>query len=147
MLASLERAAHLIGVHAERAGRELGITQAEVHVLVQLARRGATPIATLHREFGTKRSTLTNVLDRLEGHGFVRRELRGEDRRSFTIHLTRIGAVQARRLAKVMDELEAAVRSAVEERDLRGVEAVVDALHAATRQVAASSEGEQPLKA
>jgi DNA-binding MarR family transcriptional regulator len=121
-------------VHAERAGRELGITQAEVHVLVQLARRGATPIATLHREFGTKRSTLTNVLDRLEGHGFVRRELRGEDRRSFTIHLTRIGAVQARRLAKVMDELEAAVRSAVEERDLRGVQAVVDALHAATRQ-------------
>jgi DNA-binding MarR family transcriptional regulator len=134
ILARLERAAHLIGVHAERAGRDLGITQAEVHVLVQVARRGAMPIATLHREFGTKRSTLTNVLDRLEGRGLVRRQLRGEDRRSFTICLTRTGAVHAKRLAKVMDELEAAVRSAVEERDLRGVEAVVDALHGATRQ-------------
>jgi DNA-binding MarR family transcriptional regulator len=147
ILASLERAAHLIGVHAERAGRELGITQAEVHILVQLARRGATPIATLHREFGTKRSTLTNVLDRLEGRGLIRRELNSDDRRSFTIHPTRTGAAHAKRLAHVMDELEAAVRGAIDERDLRGVEAVVGALYAATRQVAASSEGEQPLKA
>jgi DNA-binding MarR family transcriptional regulator len=128
MLASLERAAHLIGVHVERAARGLGITQAEAHVLVQLARRGATPIATLHREFGTKRSTLTNVLDRLEQRGLVRRELNPHDRRSFTIHLTRTGASRARRLARAMDELEAAVRASVKQRDARGVEAVVEAL-------------------
>jgi DNA-binding MarR family transcriptional regulator len=132
MLASLERAAHLIGVHVEHAARELGITQAEAHVLVQLARGGATSIATLHREFGTKRSTLTNVLDRLEQRGLVRRELNREDRRSLTISLTRAGAPQARRLARAMDLLEARVRDAVTERDVRGVEAVVDALAAAT---------------
>jgi DNA-binding MarR family transcriptional regulator len=132
MLASLERAAHLIGVHVEHAARELGITQAEAHVLVGLARGGATSIATLHRQFGTKRSTLTNVLDRLEQRGLVRRELNREDRRSLTIHLTRAGGNQAQRLARVMDVLEARVLDAVTDRDVRGVKAVVDALAAAT---------------
>jgi DNA-binding MarR family transcriptional regulator len=87
------------------------------------------------------------VLDRLEQRGLVRRELNSEDRRSFTIHLTPTGTAHARRLAKVMDELETAVRSAVDERDLRGVDVVVDALFAAAPQVAASSEDEPPLKA
>jgi DNA-binding MarR family transcriptional regulator len=132
MLASLERAAHLVGVHVERAAGELGITQAEAHVLVRLARGGARSIASLHREFGTKRSTLTNVLDRLEERGLVRRELNRKDRRSFTIHLTRTGRSQAERLAGVMNELEARVRDAVTERDVRGVEAVVDALATTT---------------
>jgi MarR family 2-MHQ and catechol resistance regulon transcriptional repressor len=131
LLARLERAAHLIGIHAERTSRDLGITQAEVHVLLQLARNGAMPIAALHREFGTKRSTLTNVLDRLEARGFIRRELNPSDRRSFTIQLTRAGAVHARRLSGAMDDLEALVRHAVSERDVRGVEAVVEALAAA----------------
>lgn len=133
MVASLERAAHLIGVHVERAARDLGITQAEAHILVALARRGSTSIADLHRGFGTKRSTLTNVLDRLEARGLVRRELTPGDRRSFTIHLTRTGTARARRLARVVDELEAEVRKAVCERDIQGVEAVVAALAAATQ--------------
>jgi DNA-binding MarR family transcriptional regulator len=128
MLATLEWAAHLIGAHLEGVARELGITQAEAHVLVQLVRRGPISIAALHREFGTKRSTLTNVLDRLEGRGLVRRDLNPKDRRSFTVHLTRTGASRGRRLARVVDELEAVVRDALDERDVRGVQAAVEAL-------------------
>lgn len=128
MFARIERAAHLIGVHVETAAHDLGITQAEAHVLVELARGGPKPIAAFHREFGTKQSTLTNVLDRLEDKGFVRRKLNREDRRSFTIHLTRRGEPAARRLDLVVGSLEAAVRESVSERDLRGFEAVVDAL-------------------
>jgi DNA-binding MarR family transcriptional regulator len=132
MLASLERAAHLIGVHLDRAVRDLGMTQAEAHVLVQLVHRGPTSIAALHHEFGTKRSTLTNVLDRLEQRELIRRELTRGDRRSFTIHLTAEGAAPAREIAAVVDALEAAVRAGVSERDLRGLEAVVHALAAAS---------------
>jgi DNA-binding MarR family transcriptional regulator len=132
MLATLERAAHLIGTHVEHAARGLGITQAEAHVLVQLVRRGPTSIAALHREFGTKRSTLTNVLDRLEQRGLVRREPGRADRRSITIHLTRKGSAQARRIAAIVDELEAAVRAEVSERDLRGLESLVQALASVT---------------
>jgi DNA-binding MarR family transcriptional regulator len=132
LLTSLERAAHLIGVHAERVGRRLGITQAEVHILVQLEHRGEIPITTLHREFGTKRSTLTSVLDRLEQRGLVRRVPNPTDRRSLVIHLTRTGARHARHIARDMDELETVIRRAVSERDVSGVEAVVAALDAAT---------------
>jgi DNA-binding MarR family transcriptional regulator len=134
MLASIERAAHLIGAHIEPVARELGITRAEAHVLVQLVRHGPTSIAALHREFGTKRSTLTNVLDRLEQRRLVRRELSQGDRRSFTIHLTAKGAAPARRVASIVDELETTVRAGVNERDLRGLEAVVRVLAAATEQ-------------
>jgi len=134
LLQMLERAAHLIGTHAEWVGRGLGITQAEVHVLVYLARGGSTSIATLQREFGTKRSTLTNVLDRLERRELIRRELNPDDRRSFLIRLTRTGARHARQLARDMEELEALIRGSVSERDVRGVAKVVEALDTAIAQ-------------
>ena len=130
MLATLERAAHLIGEHIERTAGELGITQAEAHVLAQLARRGSLPITTLHREFGHKRSTLTNILDRLEERELIRRELNRDDRRSFVIHLTQSGARRALRVRGVLDELEAKVREAVTDRDARGLDAIVEALEA-----------------
>ena len=133
LIAGIERAAHLIGVYVERTSRAVGITQAEAHVLARLARSGPTSIATLHREFGTKRSTLTNVLDRLEQRRLVRRELSSADRRSFTIHLTARGGTLARQVAKSLDTLEAAVRETVSERDARGVEAVLDAIDAGVR--------------
>jgi DNA-binding MarR family transcriptional regulator len=130
MLASLERTVHAIGAHIERSTRDLGITQAEAHVLAHLAREGPVSIASVHRAFGTKRSTLTNVLDRLEGRGLVRRELNPNDRRSFTIRLTRRGDAQARRVRRLLDEVETRARSAVNERDLRGFAAVLDAIEA-----------------
>ncbi len=82
---SRERAAHLIGVYVERSAGELGITQADAHVLAELHRHGPTQIAALHREFGHKRSTLTSILDRLERRKLIRREPNPDDRRSFVI--------------------------------------------------------------
>lgn len=137
-VSTLERGAHLVGAYVERAARASGVTQAEAHVLVQLAQKGPLSIASLHREFGTKRTTLTNILDRLERRGFVRRELNPSDRRSFTIHLTRSGQAPARQAARVVADLEAAVRASVSERDLRGLEAVVAALATVVHEDAAA---------
>jgi DNA-binding MarR family transcriptional regulator len=131
MLSTIERAAHQVGAHLEHAASELGITQAEAHVLAQLTRRGPTPIGTLHRDFGPKRSTLTNILDRLEERRLVRREPNREDRRSFVVHLTASGARTGTHVTAVLDELERAVRAGVTARDLRGLEAVAKALDAA----------------
>jgi DNA-binding MarR family transcriptional regulator len=128
MLSTLERGAHLIGAYLERTASELGITQAEAHVVAQIARAGPTPIAALHREFGHKRSTLTNVLDRLEERGLVRREPHPSDRRSIVIHLTTSGQRIGAHVAHVLDALEREVRGSVGVRDLQGVDAVVVAL-------------------
>jgi DNA-binding MarR family transcriptional regulator len=128
MIATLERAAHLVATRIEMAANDLDITQAEAHVLAQVAKAGPTPIATLHREFGRKRSTLTNVLDRLEQRKLVLRRPNPDDRRSLVVHLTASGERIARRVTEVLDELESEVRRAVSERDVRGVEAVAAAL-------------------
>lgn len=133
MVGTVERAAHLIGTYVERAAGDLGITQAEAHVLAQLARHGPTPIATLHREFGRKRSTLTNIVDRLEDRKLVRRELNPDDRRSFVVHLTEPGARAAKCVIQVLDELEAEVRAQVTDSDLAGLDAVAAALATAVR--------------
>jgi DNA-binding MarR family transcriptional regulator len=128
MIADIERATHLIAVYLDRAAGELGVTQAEAHVLAQLARRGPVTVAVLHREFGHKRSTLTNVLDRLEARKLVRRAPNPDDRRSFVIRPTAAGTRAGKRVALVLDELEQDVRALVTERDVAAVSAVAAAL-------------------
>ncbi len=131
--ASLERAAHLIATYLESTVGELGVTQGEAHVLAQVARRGPTPIATLHHEFGHKRSTLTNIVDRLEQRKLVRRELNPADRRSLVVHLTASGRRAALPLTEVLDELERELSRLVDERDVAGITAIVQALESIVR--------------
>jgi DNA-binding MarR family transcriptional regulator len=119
MIREIERAAHLIGLHVERAG--LGITQAEAHILGRLADGPAT-VGELHHEFGHKRSTLTSVLDRLEERGYVERSVNSDDRRSFVVRTTREGARVAKRVVRTFDVLENAIRGQ------RDVAAVADTL-------------------
>jgi DNA-binding MarR family transcriptional regulator len=133
LIATVERAAHLIGAHLEGTTSELGLTQGESHVLAQVARRGPTPITTLHHEFGHKRSTLTNIIDRLEQRSLVRREPNPNDRRSFVVHLTASGRRMARHVTDVLDELERDVSGLVGERDLTGLDAVARALETIAR--------------
>lgn len=125
MIQELEQAVHLIALHLDRAS--LGVTQAEAHVLSQLASGPAT-VGELHHRFGHKRSTLTSVLDRLEDRGYIVRTVKPDDRRSFVIATTREGAAAARRVRTVLDGLERAVRAEVHARDIEGVTAVAAAL-------------------
>jgi DNA-binding MarR family transcriptional regulator len=128
MISDLERAVHLVAVHIERTAGALGITQAEAHVLGQLHRQGAQTVGELQRGFGHKRSTLTNVLDRLDLRGLIVRRVHPHDRRSYIVGLTRAGITSAARVSQVLDELEQAIRSEVTTRDAAGVRAVADAL-------------------
>src|SRR6476646_7796335 len=133
MAATLERGAHLIGRYLDPTVAELGITQGEAHVLAQVARTGPQAIAALHHEFGHKRSTLTNILDRLESRKLVRRRLNPGDRRSFVVSLTASGERIAGRVTDVLDELERE-RAALGARDLAGVETVTRALETLVEQ-------------
>ncbi len=135
---SRERAAHLIGVYVERSAGELGITQADAHVLAELHRHGPTQIAALHREFGHKRSTLTSILDRLERRKLIRREPNPDDRRSFVI-LSSPQERAASRVTDALDEVERSVRRALDSNELRSLQTVTEAVGAAIRDHAASS--------
>src|SRR5919204_362739 len=135
VIADLERAVHLIGRHLEATVGDLRITQAEAHVLAQLARHGRTPIGVLHQRFGHKRSTLTSVLDRLERRGFARRELNPEDRRSFLVRLTPAGRRAAARITKTLDTLE----QELDQKQAASIKSVVETLEAVASSSPAST--------
>jgi len=108
----------------------LGLTQAEAHVLAQIAIHGTIPISLLHHEFGHKRSTLTNILDRLEKRGLLRRQMNRTDRRSILVQLTPSGNRMASQVKDALDRLEQLISDQVQQRDLTGLVAVVQALEA-----------------
>jgi DNA-binding MarR family transcriptional regulator len=142
----IERSAHLIGRHIERAAARLDVTQAEAHVLVQLHRGGAQTVGELQRGFGHKRSTLTSVLDRLDLRGFVDRRVNPHDRRSYIVALTRSGLDAAREVNAVVESLERTIRRRVTARDLEGVRAVAAALGASAEGQSTPSEASKETR-
>jgi DNA-binding MarR family transcriptional regulator len=124
----VHRATHRIGLFLQAARPSLGLTQGEAHLLAVLHGSGTSSVGDLHRAFAHRRSTLTGILDRLEERGLVRRRLRPEDRRSFTVELTARGRGIAARTARRLQALERAVRRRVSAAELRGFAAVVEAL-------------------
>lgn len=131
LVATVERSTHLLELYFERELADLGVTQAEAHILGRLGRAGSTSTNNLHRLFGHKRSTLTSVLDRLERRGYTRREIHPDDRRSFLITLTDDGARAAAVVTSAVERLEREIASGTSERDRKGFAAVMDALAAA----------------
>jgi DNA-binding MarR family transcriptional regulator len=106
ILSSIQHTTHAIGRHLEAALAEVGVDQAEAHVLSALG-AGPRPIASLVEAVGVKRSTLTNILDRLEARGLVRRELNPADRRSFLVRPTPAGERAARKVTRKFAAVDA----------------------------------------
>jgi DNA-binding MarR family transcriptional regulator len=127
-VAKLQRSVHLIGRYLEARLGDLALTQAEAHVLSLLGRGEAAPtIAQIHHELALKRSTLTNVVDRLEQRGLVRREINGDDRRSFLVRPTAKGRRTARQVAATFEQLEAALRRQTSAGARKGLAETLDA--------------------
>src|SRR5258708_4839145 len=89
----LERATHAVALWIDRSFQDPRLTQSEAHVLAYLALHVPCSINDLHRSFGHKRSTLTSLLDRLEGRGWTQRERNTHDQRSYSdvCHTARAG--------------------------------------------------------
>jgi DNA-binding MarR family transcriptional regulator len=128
LVTGLERATHAAGIALEERLEAAGISRAEAHVLRFLVTRGDAAINDIHRSFGHRRSTLTSVLDRLEGRGLVRRLPHPTSRRSVLVHLTPKGAQAGRDVVRAVQEIERRVRARVPPTDVRGFHAVITAL-------------------
>jgi DNA-binding MarR family transcriptional regulator len=128
MLSDIERATHLIARRLEPVLTKLELTQGEAHVLAQLAPHTGLTATQLHREFGHKRSTLTNLLDRLEQRGLVARTPNPSDRRSIIVALTARGRPVAGKVLAARERLEQDVRARVSERDVAGLRSITRAL-------------------
>lgn len=124
----VHRATHRIGLLLQATRPALGLSQGEAHLLAELHESGPCSVGDLHRAFAHRKSTLTGILDRMEERGLVKRRVREEDRRSFSVELTAKGRTAAARAHERLCSLESAVKQRVSAQDLRGFSVVVEAL-------------------
>jgi len=132
VLSPLHRATRQVALHLESLLRDVPVQVTEGHVLSFLARYSPSSCGELTRVFGVKPSTLTSLLDRLVARGLVTREVDAHDRRSFLIAPTAAGRRIARRIDHGVRGFEGRLRARVSEADLRGFQAVLDAIAAET---------------
>ena len=124
VITDVQHATHRIGRHLESALAAVGVDQGEAHVLSALA-RGPMTVAALVAAVGVKRSTLTNILDRLERRGLVTREINPNDRRSFLVRPTRGGERAANKVAAAFAAVDAKLVRATTASEREGFDAVL----------------------
>jgi DNA-binding MarR family transcriptional regulator len=127
---ALQRTTHHTLHALSGALADLNLTAAEINTLGNLADRGALNVRELSAETGTRATTLTGVLDRLESRGYLTRELDPTDRRSFRLPLTEAGQAAAGRVRTAVADLERGALGHVSATQIAGFHAVVAALQA-----------------
>lgn len=110
-------AAQLLHGEVEAAMADLGLSRAKFGVLAQLARAGA-PVSLGELAAGQRcvRSNITQLTDRMEADGLVRRVDDADDRRSVRALLTPLGAERhalgQRQLGRLTRRFDAALAPA-----------------------------------
>lgn len=132
MLSAIHRATRQISMALEDDMGALGLSAPEGHMVCFLASYGPVTCQELTRVFGHKRSTLSSMLDRLEARGLLERTTCTEDRRAVRAGMTDAGRELASRTEVTARTLEDAIRAQLDETQLAGFDAVMDAVAAAT---------------
>jgi DNA-binding MarR family transcriptional regulator len=127
LIPAIHMAAHAIALYVSSA-KELGVSQAEAHVLAHLHERGSSSVSDIHSRFGHRRSTLTSVLDRLADAGFVKRSTAQDDRRSVNVDLTARGREMSSKVHALLLRLEQRARSQIKAADAIAAESTLHAL-------------------
>jgi MarR family transcriptional regulator, organic hydroperoxide resistance regulator len=133
VVAGLQRATHAT-LHALSASlAELSLTGSEQNVLAALSEGRVLSVGELANATGTKPSTLTSVLDRLERRGDLERDVDYTDRRSVLIRLTPTGRWTAAKVREAIKDLEKSALKGVSKQQLAGFYAVTLALAEAAK--------------
>jgi DNA-binding MarR family transcriptional regulator len=125
---ALQRATHatLHALAAELAS--LGLTSAEINALANLADGRGRTVSALSAAAGTRPTTLTSVLDRLERRGHITRGNRPGDRRSVYVDLTAAGRRAAGTIRQALTNLEQRALGDLPAEAVAGFHAVLQAL-------------------
>lgn len=127
-LLALQRATHrtLHLLSAQLTG--LGLTGSEMNALAHLADGRSWTVSGLSAAAGSRPTTLTSVLDRLEGRGLVTRGSSPGDRRVVLIELTAAGRKAATVIRATIDGLERRALGSLSTDEIAGLRAGLQAL-------------------
>jgi MarR family transcriptional regulator, organic hydroperoxide resistance regulator len=127
-LLALQRATHatLHVLAAELA--DLDLTASEINALANLADGRGRTVSELGAAMGSRPTTLTSVLDRLERRGHITRGTRLGDRRAVLIELTSSGRRAATTIRQAISDLEHRALDGVPDKAVAGFHTVLQAL-------------------
>ncbi len=127
-LLALQRATHatLQALAAQLTG--LDLTASEINALANLADGRSRTVSELAAAAGSRPSTLTSVLDRLERRGLIRRGPASGDRRAVLIELTSSGRRAAATIRRAVTDLEQRALGGLPADTIAGLRAGLQAL-------------------
>lgn len=94
-----------------QAAEQAGLTLSQLRTLLQLDPGNPTPMSQLARRLCVDASYITNLIDRLEAHGYVTRGTATQDRRVKTIVVTPAGAALRTNVAELLFTAPAEIAS------------------------------------
>lgn len=105
---SIMRAQQLLLARLNDALRPLGITfpRYEALMLLLFSRHGALPLGKIGERLQVHATSVTNIIDRLEGAGLVRRVPHPTDRRTTLAEITAAGRRTAERATETLNDAE-----------------------------------------
>lgn len=127
-LLALQRATHATLQLIAAKLVDLDLTASEINVLANLADGQGRTVSQLGAAVGTRPTTLTGVLDRLERRGHITRGTLAGDRRSVLIELTDSGRAAAAVIRQTLAALEDRALDGLPRDAVAGFYAVLDAL-------------------
>ena len=126
---SLLEAAHALEARMEEAFASVGLSSAKYTVLAKLARAGQPlALSELAAQVCCVRSNMTQLIDRLEAEGLVRRVDDREDRRMVRAALTKLGEEKEAAGAEQMDRIQSQVAALLAQGDRAVLERALSAL-------------------
>jgi MarR family transcriptional regulator, organic hydroperoxide resistance regulator len=127
-LLALQRATHATLQHIATSLVDLDLSASDINALANLADGRGRTVSQLASAIGSRPTTLTSVLDRLERYGHITRGRRAGDRRSVLIELTDSGRVAAETIAQTLSALESHALGNLPRDVLTGFYTTLDAL-------------------
>lgn len=133
MILELQRATHATLQVLSARLVDLDLTPSELNALGNLADGAGRTVSELGAAVGSRPTTLTGVLDRLERRGLITRGARPGDRRAVLITLTGDGVATAAVITRAIADLEAETLAGLPAAAVEGALAVLRALTEAGR--------------
>ena len=106
LLLDLQRATHVSLDALTNALRALDLPSSEANVLANLSDGAECTVSELAARVGSRATTMTSVLDRLERRGWLARTPHPTDRRALMVALTTPGRRAARKVRAAYESVE-----------------------------------------
>ena len=125
---ALQRAAHVTVQRLQSDLVNLDLGPAETNALANLSDGAGRTVSQLAKASGTRPTTLTSVLDRLERRGLITRTNRADDRRSVLIELTPSGVEVTTEIMRAIAQLDRRLLRGASRESATGIRTVLDEL-------------------